>query len=73
MPYRKVGYMEQCWYIIRWKVREVFGKEKIHAKKTETSVRVSGLPQPDRAVVLSEPREDGAAAVRQEPERPPRE
>jgi hypothetical protein len=70
VPYRKVGYMEQCWYIIRWKVREVFGKEKIHAKKTETAVRVSGLPQSDRATVLSEPREDGTAAVRQKSERP---
>lgn len=25
MSYRKVGYLEQCWYILRFKVKEVFG------------------------------------------------
>ena len=25
MPYRRVSYAEQCWYIIRFKLREVFG------------------------------------------------
>ncbi len=30
MPYRKVGWLEQCWYIIRWKVRE---KLKPYRKK----------------------------------------
>ena len=24
MPYRRVTYAEQCWYILRWKLREVF-------------------------------------------------
>lgn len=28
MPYRKVGYLEQCWYLIRYKIRELLGKEK---------------------------------------------
>lgn len=23
MPYRKVGVLEQCWYMLRWKVKEV--------------------------------------------------
>lgn len=25
MPYRKVGALEQCWYMIRFKLKEVFG------------------------------------------------
>ena len=24
MSYRKVGYLEQCWYIIKFKLRELF-------------------------------------------------
>ena len=24
MPYRKVGALEQCWYIIRWKISQLF-------------------------------------------------
>ncbi len=24
MPYRKVGYAEQIWYMLRWKLKEVF-------------------------------------------------
>ena len=27
MPYRKVGYLEQCWYILRYKAKET--REKI--------------------------------------------
>lgn len=28
MAYRKVGYLEQCWYIIRYKLRELFRRRK---------------------------------------------
>lgn len=28
MPYRKVTYMEQIWYLLRYKLRELLGKEK---------------------------------------------
>ena len=28
MPYRKVTYLEQCWYLLRYKLRELLGKEK---------------------------------------------
>ena len=28
MGYRKVGALEQCWYIIRWKIRELFRRRK---------------------------------------------
>ena len=28
MPYRKVTYLEQCWYLLRYKIRELLGKEK---------------------------------------------
>lgn len=28
MGYRKVGYLEQIWYIIRYKLRELFGDGK---------------------------------------------
>ena len=28
MGYRKVGALEQCWYIIRWKIRELFSRKK---------------------------------------------
>jgi len=28
MAYRKVGYLEQCWYIIKYKLRELFRRRK---------------------------------------------
>ena len=28
MPYRRVTYLEQCWYLLRYKIRELLGKEK---------------------------------------------
>lgn len=28
MSYRRVGYLEQCWYIIRYFVRNLFGRKK---------------------------------------------
>lgn len=28
MPYRKVSYLEQMWYLLRYKIRELLGKEK---------------------------------------------
>lgn len=28
MGYRKVGYLEQCWYILKWKVREMFSRKE---------------------------------------------
>ena len=73
MPYRKVGYMEQCWYIVRYKIREVFRKEKCNAVKTQTSVRVSRLPQTDGQAILPPAREDSSATVRQKPEKPTRQ
>ena len=31
MPYRKVTYLEQCWYLILFKIRELLrGEEKRH-------------------------------------------
>ena len=34
MGYRKVGYLEQVWYILRYKLRHLFRKEESHAKET---------------------------------------
>ena len=28
MPYRKITYLEQMWYLLRYKIRELLGKEK---------------------------------------------
>lgn len=28
MSYRKVSYLEQIWYLLRYKIRELLGKEK---------------------------------------------
>lgn len=28
MPYRKVSYLEQAWYLVLYKLRELLGKEK---------------------------------------------
>ena len=28
MAYRKVGALEQCWYIIRWKFSQLFHRKK---------------------------------------------
>ena len=33
MPYRKVGYAEQCWYMIRFKIRHLFRRKKKKRKK----------------------------------------
>ena len=48
MSYRKVTYLEQCWYILRFWLREKAGKEGPYAKKTKTPVRVPRLPKSDR-------------------------
>ena len=32
--YRKVGYMEQLWYVLRYKLRQLFRKENTGAKQT---------------------------------------
>ena len=32
--YRKVGYMEQLWYVLRYKLRQLFRKEVADAKET---------------------------------------
>ncbi len=29
MPYRKVSYLEQMWYLLRYKLRELLGKETV--------------------------------------------
>jgi len=34
MSYRKVGYLEQCYYIIKYKLQQVFRRRKDNAKKT---------------------------------------
>ena len=34
MGYRKVGYLEQIWYILRYKLRQFFRKEVTDAKET---------------------------------------
>lgn len=28
MPYRKVRYLEQCWYLIRYKLRQLLRREE---------------------------------------------
>lgn len=28
MPYRKMTYLEQMWYLLRYKILELLGKEK---------------------------------------------
>jgi len=34
MGYRKVGYMEQLWYVLCYKLRQLFRKEAKYAKET---------------------------------------
>ena len=28
MPYRKVSYLEQCWYLLRYKLRQLLRREE---------------------------------------------
>lgn len=37
MPYRKVSYLEQLWYILKYKLRERLHRKKegMHAEETE--------------------------------------
>ena len=30
MPYRKVSYLEQCWYLVKWGLRHGFGRKEKH-------------------------------------------
>ena len=48
MSYRKVTYLEQCWYNLRFWLRERIGKEGPNAKKTEASVRIPRMPKSDK-------------------------
>ena len=48
MSYRKVTYLEQCWYILRFWLGEKIRKDDLHAKKTEASVRPPRMPKSDR-------------------------
>lgn len=48
MSYRKVTYLEQCWYILRFWLLEKIRKEYPNAKKTKSSVRVPQMPKSDR-------------------------
>ena len=48
MPYRKVGYLEQCWYIIKGAVQiKIQERRKKRAEKAKTPVRDSGVSKPD--------------------------
>lgn len=40
MGYRKISYAEQVWYILKYKLHELFHKRKgvTHAKKTEDTM-----------------------------------
>lgn len=40
MGYRKIGYAEQVWYILKYKLRELFHKRKVvtYARKTKDTV-----------------------------------
>ena len=40
MGYRKISYAEQVWYILKYKLRELFHKRKgvTHAKKTKDTM-----------------------------------
>ena len=40
MGYRKISYAEQVWYILKYKLRELFLKRKgvTHAKKTKDTM-----------------------------------
>lgn len=48
LPYRKVTYTEQCWYILRFWLRRLLRKKDRHAKKTDASVRVPRMPKTHR-------------------------
>ena len=52
MGYRKVGYLEQIWYILRYKFLEIKRKEDRSAKKTYAPLFLSRLPQADRRQIL---------------------
>lgn len=48
LPYRKVTYTEQCWYILRFWFRRLLRKKGRHAKETDASVRVPRMPKTNR-------------------------
>ena len=47
MPYRRVSYPEQCWYIVRFWLREKIRKDKPNASKTPKAVRIPRVPKSD--------------------------
>ena len=46
MGYRKVSYIEQVWYIIKYKLGERFRRRGTHANKTQTTMFLPRLSQP---------------------------
>ena len=47
MPYRRVSYPEQCWYNVRFWLREKIRKDKPNAPKTQKAVRIPRVPKSD--------------------------
>ena len=65
MAYRKVGYLEQCWYIIRYWLRDLFRRKKrSRAEETEETVLLSRLSKSDGWNLLRAAQKTCAAAVR---------
>lgn len=54
MPYRRVSYLEQCWYIVRQKLRDLFDRdledpyEPVYTKQPDGATVVTWRPKEGR-------------------------
>lgn len=54
MSYRKVSYLEQCWYLLRYKIRELLGRDRedpretVFTKLPDGTIQVTWRPKEGR-------------------------
>lgn len=54
MPYRRVSYLEACWYIVRQKIRDLLGcdredpREPVFTKLPDGTIQVTWRPKEGR-------------------------
>ena len=44
MPYRKVSALEQCWYLLKYKIEELLGADHRNQGCKVTFFQVEGMP-----------------------------
>ncbi len=60
MPYRKVGSLEQCWYLLKYKIEDLLGADhEDHGK-----LRIVETAQPDGSILVHYVEDDSGRKMR---------